>query len=669
MNIDAAALEVWIQHSRCRVFGSENAENDSQRGVLASLVHAFNREEVTLLCEPSLARGGRRPPDIVLIDPAIGVHVFEVKGMDISKVGLVEPGGGMQFQYKSGLVTKNPIVQVRQAMFDIRDSVVRHYGRPELDIRFEYWVVWPRIRQTKWRDKFGEDAFRPPEMIFQETLESSRLKDVLAGGYMIKESVDRESYARQLQCVSIAFGDSSVLYPEPGGRPARKVGKETLGARFDEAAESYKGLSEEQQNLSEMSWEEGPRQVRGVAGSGKTVVLANNMARELLRGENLELLEKPRKRVLAVCFNRSLVPFLREKITQAYKQRTGETLEAIDVIHNNGLMRRLNQKGLFRYHPIDKEEEDDGARAKHYLEELLHTKKRNPALFEANAFDAIYVDEGQDFHEDEFKVLKELCSLKNASEGKLCIFYDDAQNLYGRDRPNWRALGINVVGRSRVMRECFRNTRQIIEPAFNVLYGSFAARQKGVPTRAYGEVGKLEEEGLIQNEDGKWRVHFARREGMKTEVITTSKKDERRLVIDKIRWLVDEEKVRPEDIVVLTKAVKQSERLADMIRNTDIAGVDGVHSVTKDKDKSLRQSGKISVSTIHSAKGYDAYCVLLVWGDTGDVDVAARACFYVAATRAIEYLAVFGTKQSALLSEMKQAAKWSTARDGQGSVE
>ena len=668
MNIDAAALEALIQHSRCRVFGHEYAENDSQRGVLALLVHTFDREEVTLLCEPSLARSSRRPPDIVLIDPVIGVHVFEVKGMDISKVELVGPGGEIQFQYKSGPATKNPLTQVRRAMFDIKHSTARYYDRYELDIRFEYWVVWPRIRKTEWHEKFGKDAFGPKEMIFQETLKSSGLEDMLAGDYRIEESIDRESHAQQLQCVLKAFGDSSVLYPEPGGRPARRVGEETLGARFDEASESYKGLSEEQQKLSEMSWEEGPRQVRGVAGSGKTVVLANNMARELLRGENLELFEKPQKRVLAVCFNRSLVPFLREKIAQAYKQRAGETLESIDVIHHNGLMKRLSDKGLFPYHPIDKDE-DDEKKTKHYLEELLHTKERNPELFEANAFDAIYVDEGQDFHEDEFKVLKELCSLKNTSEGKLCIFYDDAQNLYGRDRPNWRALGINVVGRSRVMRECFRNTRQIIEPAFNVLYGSFATKPEGVPTKAYGEIGRLEEEELIKDEGGKWRVHFARREGIKAEVVTTSEEDENRRIIDKLRWLIAEEKVRPEDIVVLTKARWRSEKLADIIKNAGIAGVDGVHSVTEAKDESLRQPGKISVSTIHSAKGYDAYCVLLVWSDTGDVDVAARACFYVAATRAIEYLVVFGTEQSTLLSEMKQAVEWSTARDGQGSVE
>ena len=52
------------------------------------------------------------------------------------------------------------------------------------------------------------------------------------------------------------------------------------GELFDEAAEAYKTLSDEQQRLSAQDWAGGPRLVRGVAGSGKTIVLANNLARQ-----------------------------------------------------------------------------------------------------------------------------------------------------------------------------------------------------------------------------------------------------------------------------------------------------------------------------------------------------------------------------------------------------
>ena len=85
------------------------------------------------------------------------------------------------------------------------------------------------------------------------------------------------------------------------------------------------------------------------------------------------------------------------------------------------------------------------------------------------------------------------------------MFYDDAQNLLGRERPNWKSLGLNVVGgRSNVMTQCFRNTRPIVEAAFNVLYGRFAGSRDGVPTKEFGDIATLEEKGLIEDEGGRY---------------------------------------------------------------------------------------------------------------------------------------------------------------------
>src|SRR5699024_2821639 len=139
------------------------------------------------------------------------------------------------------------------------------------------------------------------------------------------------------------------------------------------------------------------------------------------------------------------------------------------------------------------------------------------------AYDAIYIDEGQDFLEEEFRLLKELCRVSEGSEPNLYVFYDDAQNLYGRGRPNWQSLGLNVRGgRSFVMSQCFRNTRPIVEATFNVLYGTCAAASGQVPTKEFGDIGTLEQKELIQNDGGFWRVRFVNREGAKPLVSIAS---------------------------------------------------------------------------------------------------------------------------------------------------
>ncbi|MDB5340950.1 MAG: hypothetical protein JWN70_6569 [Planctomycetaceae bacterium] len=76
-------LQRLLSTARCRVFGYEDASNDAQRLVLAALIQGFDHPEATVLCEPSLARSGKRPPDAVLVDPVAGIHVVEVKGHDL----------------------------------------------------------------------------------------------------------------------------------------------------------------------------------------------------------------------------------------------------------------------------------------------------------------------------------------------------------------------------------------------------------------------------------------------------------------------------------------------------------------------------------------------------------------------------------------------------------
>src|SRR3954465_156034 len=124
----ADALAKLADAARCRVFGHEDAANGPQREVLAALIRGFDRPDATVLCEPSLARNSTRPPDAVLVDPVAGVHVVEVKGVTLGQVEAIEPGGLFRIRY-GGLVhkPKSPVVQARNAMFDVRDAAARSF--------------------------------------------------------------------------------------------------------------------------------------------------------------------------------------------------------------------------------------------------------------------------------------------------------------------------------------------------------------------------------------------------------------------------------------------------------------------------------------------------------------------------------------------------------------
>jgi hypothetical protein len=650
-------LEKIVNAASCRVFGWEDASNDAHRTVLGLLIHGFRSADATVLCEPSLARTSKRPPDVVLVDNIAGIHVIEVKGHDLAGIEAIEPGGQIGFLYENEIRKRNPIAQVRNAMFDIKNATEQSYNG-DLFLPFKYWVVFPRIGRSDWINRWGANAYCPPELMFSDDIRelSERLREI--GKRQLVNVGLTQWPADQMAAVWKAFGDSAVLYHRPEDREGRRVSEGTLGELFDEAAESYKTLSDEQQRLSSQNWNEGPRLIRGVAGSGKTIVLANNLARRLQRSlQSGSLFKEEKPRQLVVCNNRSLVPFLMKKISLAYQQRTGQPLpeDGVEVFSYNRLLYHLSRKGLWRYQRID--DRDDASRATTYLQELRHTKQNHLEIFEAAAYEAIFVDEGQDFHEEDLRLLTELCRVEPNGELNFYVFYDDAQNFLGRKRPNWSSLGLNVRGgRSHVMSHCFRNTCRIVEAAFNVLYGSCADGQGDIPTKEFGDLATLEEKhAIMRDDDGYWRVAFAVRDGRAPKLTyAPSIASETQEIIARLRWLIEDQNVRPQDILVLAFSRKRIEAIAAALTRVQITGVDGLHVAFNEQDKLLGQRSFLTLSTTASAKGYDAYCVLLASGNEFDCDVMGRINFYVGCTRAIEYLEVFAYRKEGLAAELEK---------------
>ncbi len=210
-------------------------------------------------------------------------------------------------------------------------------------------------------------------------------------------------------------------------------------------------------------------------------------------------------------------------------------------------------------------------------------------------------------------------------------------------------------GRSTVMRRCFRNTKEVVELAYNVLLGSAAPEAVRVQTRTYADTGYLEQAKLITEAQGHVRVHFAERSFTQPVVKSfPNLADEKHWVATEIARLVRDEQVRLEDILVLFRDAENFKDLPGRIRQQQVPGLTGFlrpyHSGGKgDRDRYIMSPGQLTLSTVYGAKGYDAHVVFLVGADqfpaTGDEN-KGRAAFYVAATRAKHLLYVTGVEQT-----------------------
>lgn len=678
-----ASMEVLTKLSSARrdakirvVIDMELIKNDSEAVLLTALLRAYGDSPAGFLYySPGRAKSTERPPDAVLCHPEIGLLVVDAKGHTIDEIDRVE-AGHIFVRYQGRVNPKNVVQQVENQMFDIRSDALKII-RDERKIPLtNSMVAFPNIHESEWVARGYDKSHPTTNLLFKDHLETrARLKQRI--GQLIASKLKKAKRSNpldvdQIDLIYRVFGNSAVINDH---RPMRgNIREDSLGNYVDEMMALDKYLSREQEDLSRIPIDDSPRLIRGVAGSGKSVVLANLVARYLHRRLNsLEsplFPEKPPS-VAVTCFNRALVDFLKQKIRLAYKEQTLSDAIPSSVLTVNNLNSLMFTLARSRHWPIEYISEDAMGRwgidrlsgelwASRYREQIDEFARTNPEWYFSACFDAIFLDEGQDFEPEEYRLILDLIRPNEVSgEKPLIIFYDDAQNIYGRSRPVWREVGINVVGeRSTVMQECFRNTRQIVELAFNVLLGSQAPSDLRVQTRTYADVNYLKERGVIEEAGDHFRVGFAEREDRKPEIKEfPDVHSEIVWVADEIVRLMHDENVRSEDILVIFYRQSQfnydllkrkiSERLTDMEFILPFGN-------SPDKDRYIFQAGKLTITNVYGAKGYDAPIVFLVGVDKFDADREGRAAFYVGATRAKLFLYLSGViRKNSLLDEAK----------------
>lgn len=640
-----------VRDVKIEVIGKDDVRNESHAIAVTALLKAYGDPPWGMVyIEPYLAKRAVRPDDVLICHPDLGVLVVEVKGHRIGDIERVAAGN--LFVRQGGFTKdKNAFKQAENAMFDIKTAVERKTGQSRGLPLFEFAVALPMITEAEWADKGYADSLERDRLLLKDDLENTsvlrnRLQRLVRRGL---EEMGKSTpiTAAHIDVIRDVFGDSAVINPHRELR--EEVPDHTLGAYIEDCEATEKNLSREQQELSRLTMNGHPRVIRGVAGSGKTVVLANMAARYVTRAESqpslLGTIQPPRVAVL--CFNRTLVPFLREKIRDAMKALFPDTNHAtptVRVTHLNGLMWSLAEDEHFPIEYIrvrDMPEATDRARA--YRDQIKAFRESQSEWCESMLFDAVFIDEGQDFEQEEYLLLMDLLRVHpTTNEKEICIFYDDAQNVYGRVRPTWSDFGIDVQGgrRSRVMRECFRNTRETIELAFNVLLGVQSPPSMRVATKTFTDVSYLKELNVVtEGADGMFRVSFAERRGNPPVVRSFSDRpSELAFLSDEITRLICLEHVRPRDILVVWDRKAEFGALANALQprlaKGAIKGILQVHHESGDKDQYLLREGYLTIATTKSAKGYDAPIVFVAGVDQFSTDTPGRGSFYVGATRA-----------------------------------
>lgn len=402
-----------------------------------------------------------------------------------------------------------------------------------------------------------------------------------------------------------------------------------LGGQFAKRKAMRPVVSQEQQRLSNLDLDGKPRLVRGVAGSGKTVVLSNWLAKTAKKIEG-----DPNAKIWAVYANRSLHKLLRESIEGAWRA-TG----AADDFPWNRVSLRHVKDVLAELLPLAQlsmsafEFEYDRA-----AEEFLQRCKGD-LLPRCRA---LFIDEAQDLGPHTLRLLLSLVEQSDATDPNsrsAHIFFDNAQNIYGRRTPKWAEFGLDMRGRSTIMRESFRSTQPITELALNVLH-----RLSDVGT--HPDQKELVNLGLIehsQRNDEEWlKVKFNQVQGPKPYFRRfATRSAEMRTIGSHLTNFISKEGVSPSDICLIYNG-KSSARALESKLAPKLAQIGVELSIQKNRSFE-RCPNTLLVTTAHSFKGYDAEIVLIPCADqftTHEGEILA-ASLYVAMTRARSILGVY----------------------------
>lgn len=288
----------------------------------------------------------------------------------------------------------------------------------------------------------------------------------------------------------------------------------------------------------------------------------------------------------------------------------------VDMIPRNGMRKPLKQSQRAKVwvvrDAVIHEMESLGVLCFSYIPILLKSLLMDEGAIGV-LYDQLFIDEAQDLGTATLRVLKLL------SKGCVILCGDDKQSIY-QVGSSFARSGLDVVGRSKVLRTNFRNSVQI---------HSFAQAFK-----AKGEEGTTRTEAL------------AFRDGPMPELFRfTNKKSLMKGLTDRVTFFCSLLEYEKENICILTP----SKQDFPLIRTTlEQAG----HTVSEvmDKEFSFEEGGSIRMSTLHSAKGLDFPVVLLCLGgkikarsqyDTKANEQLVRNLIYVSLTRALDHLDLF----------------------------
>lgn len=536
-------------------------------------------------------------PDFVILNPKVGIGVFEVKDWNLGAMSyrveeqsngrppkLIGTKDGKSFSLQS----QNPIEKVQQYKQEIFNLYCPRLQQGSGFTAITAGVIFPFAKEKNLHSLFEKSMqYRQIDKFFQ--------------------------FNPVVGADSLQSGELTRVFPE-GKRMYSKFMNQDLYLDFknwliepDFAAEQRKPLmlDNTQKSFVSSRTSSGYRRIRGAAGSGKSLVLAARAA-ELL-GEG--------KSVLVVTFNITLLHYLMD-VAVRWPHAKGKTRKDITWLNFHYWCKRVcmesgNESDYKELWKSSDEQDVLNVALPALVERIIETSPD-----EVTTYDAILVDEGQDFMPHWWSVLRKICN----KEGEMLLVADATQDIYDTAK-SWTDEAMKGAGFSGAWAE---------------LETSYRLPQ------------------LAMDKACEFATEF-----MPPELVNLPKSDQLGLAIEpcNLRWVqVDENSAVDACCIELMRlavennfndgiAITDSTFLCDsksfgfeVIKKLGYKGIKTVHTFADEEKESRRQKvgfymgdARIKATTLHSFKGWESRALVIYVSNK--TDLKTLALIYTGLTR------------------------------------
>lgn len=563
-------------------------------------------------------------PDFILYTPEVGLIVFEVKDWTIDQICEVNP---KIFKIKSGFKEEsrtNPHEQARVYVHNLLECIRSDgklvnkdgFAQGKSKIPISHGVVFTNIDSHEYTERFAHDGIIPlSKIFFWDDIDShSELCDPSGKAFL---AAIRERFEPKFPC-HISTHELNhlrqLIYPTIRINTIERIPEDELKNH-----EYNVKLLDHHQEAIARRFDGGHRIVTGPSGCGKTLVLVHQAA--FLKKYNAAV-----KRILFICYNVALVNYLR-RLVAAQGVPLGP--EGVEIVHFYDLCGKITGEAV-------EHENQDMDYYDIVMEDAL--SKEIPA---AMLYDAILVDEGQDFND---RMLQVVMKCLNRRSDFLTLALDEGQDLYRQNR-TWSIAGINARGRVRQLNVIYRNTKEIAELANRLRFGSV---NQVKPSSQH----TLFPDPRISSGPLPLIKHFE----SSAKLINN--------VADEIKKIADSGRLPLSEIAVIYTTKKTDDMAGTTVPQLIATALErrGILSKWLSEDYRAKRShditaNSVTITTIHSAKGLDFASVFLIGLDTLECngrwdEEQINSLAYVGITRARYQITIPYVNKNALIARI-----------------